>query len=280
LLGELLALELRTLGVPEARFALVVSCEGSEVTLSVERAVTGAVPARASVDLSRTAPEAHERLVALAASELLAQAERERREERPEAAPPEPAPPAPPPAPPTPEPEPPSVANARGPTLVLGGSLSSSGAPRTLLGGVLLGTELPLPASLSLMLDTRYERGTTSTALADVDWTLLSASLGLALESAGEPFRIAAGPLLRGGVVALEANAPSPASGERVSGPWLALAGAARGSLRLGDHALLFAGLEAGCVLAPVRGTVNGGPTLVESSGCFFGGSAGAGYAF
>ena len=273
LLVELFELELRTLKLDQSHFELVVSCEGESATIRVLQAVTGATPARTSVDLSRTAPEARERLVALAASELLAQAERERREEAPAPQ----AEPAPPPRPPLfvalPRPKP-------LPALLVGASATRMGDPRTVLWGALLGMQAPLPGPLSLGVDTRYAWGTTETPLASVDWTLLSAAIELAVEGLADPFTITLGPSLRGGWVALEAQAESPARGDRVTGPWLAGAGVLRFAPQLERHVLLFAGLEVGCVLVPVRGTVDDGPTLVSADGCFVGGSACAGYRF
>jgi len=148
------------------------------------------------------------------------------------------------------------------------------------LWGALLGMQTPLPGPFSLGIDTRYERGTTETTIADVDWTLLSASLGISLEATQAPFAVRLGPLLRAGWVALDAEAASPARGDRLTGPWLAAAGALRGSVELARHLILFAGGEGGCVFVPVRGTVDDGPTLVDSGGCFFGASAGLGYRF
>jgi hypothetical protein len=46
------------------------------------------------------------------------------------------------------------------------------------------------------------------------------------------------------------------------------------------EHLVAFTGGEAGCVVVPVRGTVDDADVLVDGGGCYFGGSAGAGYAF
>ncbi|HVJ15901.1 MAG TPA: hypothetical protein VM686_10670, partial [Polyangiaceae bacterium] len=62
LLTELFTLELRTLKLSESRFEIVVSCSEEQATIQVLGAVTGSAPARASVDLSPTAPAARERL--------------------------------------------------------------------------------------------------------------------------------------------------------------------------------------------------------------------------
>jgi len=275
-LESLLALELHTLGLPPGEVAIVVTCAGALATIRLAHAASRTSAAEVRVDLSRTAPQARARLVALAASELVARTERAPQRHQPATT-------AAGATPTSARGEAPARANEDStlirPLLLAGVSVERAGKPATALAGVLLGTQLTLMRGVSLPFEARYAEGSTQTSVAGVDWQLFTASAGLALDLGAEPVSLTIGPSLRAGWVTLEASATPPNQGRRLTGPWLAATAGARGWLRLSSAWRGFAGLEGGCLMAPVRGTLDRQATLVEAGGCYFGGSLGLGYA-
>ena len=149
-----------------------------------------------------TAKQARERLVALAASELVAQAERERENDGSRTK-----------LPPALE-RSRSDAQLRGegqaavaPTpkrrprieLSVAGNAALDGTPRAALWGGTLGSSWGLTETWSVLLDTRFERGEQGLRWADVRWTLLSGFAGAGVSSVVGPLRLSAGLGVRAG---------------------------------------------------------------------------------
>ena len=78
-LGELVELELRTLSATGSRVRVEIVCSGHVAAVSLADADGRPYPIASRVDFSKAGPGARERLVALAATELVAQAERAER---------------------------------------------------------------------------------------------------------------------------------------------------------------------------------------------------------
>jgi hypothetical protein len=282
-LREHIELELPTLSLEGVEARLVVRCGGGGAEIEVQNA-DGAYPIRARVELGETAKAARERLVALAATELLAQAERARTARSAvaprRAAPPPPPPPREPARDTGPEPESHSRSSARSVELFAAGSAARHGVPKTTLWGGSLGTLIGFGRRWSLLFDTRFERGTAALELADVRWSVLSGFAGAAARVDVGSLRMTAGLGARAGWLALDARARTPHDGLSLTAPWAGVALPLRFSTALAGRVVPFVGGELGFVLLPVRGDLDASGALtelMEQRGPWFSASAGLG---
>jgi hypothetical protein len=270
-LREHLDLELATLALSRADARLVLRCEQSWVVIELHRASGSSYPVQVRVELRDTAKAARERLVALSASELIAQAERAG------------ANPSPPPiarpvgrelttAPPPSERTP--LAKRPRRELFVAGNAALQGRPQATLWGGSLGTRWGVTHTWSVLFDTRFERGHESLPLADVRWTMLSGFVGAGANADAGPLRLSAGVGARAGWLALAANAQRPNEGRSFTAPWAGIAVPLRAALDVGGIVSPFVGAEVGYVALPVHGQVEdatGAPgtqvALVEQRG-------------
>jgi hypothetical protein len=272
-LRELVELELRTLSVSDSRVHIEISCSGEIAAVSLTDADGHLYPIASRVDFSKAGRGARERLVALAATELVAQAEHAERES---AAPPKKA--AAPPvavsagveARPSGEGAPPSVRNGDGvpPTeLALVAVGTVTGTPTTVLGGGALSVRVGIAGPWVAAFDVRVDTGTSDSGTAKVTWTMLGGSAALLFERRLGVARLGVGAGARAAHLGLEANAITPDTGHTVTGAWFGPMLPARASFALGASVALVATLEAGYVALPVRGTDDAGTPLVEADG-------------
>jgi hypothetical protein len=276
-LEEHLALELRTLGLSQVEARVLIHCADSRVAIEIEQA-SGRYPVAAQVELSSTAKSARERLVALSASELLAQAEREH-----EGAAPKPQPKPPPPPPPvvtSPRAAPPrdqSAGPARVSHLELFAAATGSvvGSPQVRLFGGTLGTRIGFGRRWSVLLDTRFERGNSALRLADVRWSVLSGFVGTGIGGKLGALDVFGGAGVRAGWLSLAASATAPDQGLSLTAPWAGISVPARLAFDVGGFARPFLGGEAGWVFLPVRGKVDDGSVLVSQRGVWISGTVG-----
>jgi hypothetical protein len=277
-LREYLELELATLNLRHVAAQLAIRCQGGAVTIALTRASGSRFPVEVRVDLRDTARTARERLIALAATELLAQAERARSAESAHRQ--QPADTAALAVPPPVQVRDDgratsSPAGRRTNELFVAGSLSLEGAPQTALWGGSLGAVLSLRRNWSLLLDTRFERGQTRTDLATVRWSSLSGFAGPSVRTELGLLRPMCGLGVRAGWLALSADARAPHEGRSLTAPWLGLALPLRLGAELAAGVVPFLGAEAGYVLLPVRGKVNDGSALTEHRGLWLAGTVG-----
>lgn len=268
-LREHLMLELRTLGLEEATSSLRLRCDRALVSIELIQSSGERYPVKVRVELAEAARGERERLVALAASELIAQAERNppAAREKPVVRPPlerEHAPASARPAP------------ARAHELFVAASGGVAGSEQTRVWGGALGARLGLER-WSLLLDTRFERGEQSLALADVRWSSLSGFVGAAVAARYPYHEISAGLGVRGGWLALAGSAEPPHVGSSMTAPWAGVALPLRAALLTGSRARPFIGLEGGYVLVPVRGRVDDGSLLLSQRGFWLTASVGLG---
>jgi hypothetical protein len=275
-LREHLELELATLELTDANVQLLLSCDQSSVAIELRRASGARYPVQVRVELRDTAKPARERLVALAASELIAQAERAQVNQPPASAA---AAVRQTPASPSVDRDTTTPAARRRPPIELfvAGNAALDGAPNTALWGGSLGTRWGLSRTWSVLFDTRFERGQQSLrlALGEVRWTLLSGFVGAGANVEVGPLRLSAGLGIRAGWLALAATTAPPNEGRSFTAPWAGVAVPLRLAMDLGGIVLPFVGAEAGYVLAPVRGKVDDGSVLVEQRGPWLAGSVG-----
>jgi hypothetical protein len=284
-LREHLELELVTLRLEHAEASLQVRCADGSANIALT-GQQGSYPIQVRVELRDTAKAARERLVALAATELLAQAERALSgvagHSRAGEAAPSPLPRA--------GDAPDSTASTRAPKhrpveLFVAGSVALVGTPTTTLYGGSLGTLLGLSRYWALLFDTRFDRGAAELTSASVRWSVLSGFAGPTFQVEASNLRIAAGLGLRAGWLALDASASTPYEGLSLTAPWAGGALPLRLSTELAGLLVPFVSVEAGYVLVPVKGNIerriNGGSAwdgaLVEQRGAWFCGSVGVG---
>ncbi len=273
-LREHLDLELATLELASVDARLVLRCDQTSVAVELYRASGASYPVQARVELRDTAKAARERLVALAASELVAQAERARvsaaarpltalesRSDR---------------AQPAPERAVGRAATQARPRIELfvAGNAAFSGQPRAALWGGSLGTRWGLTRSWSVLFDTRFERGQESLQRTDVRWTSLSGFAGADLSANGGPLRFSAGLGARAGWLALAASTPLPNEGRSLTAPWVGVALPVRLAFDVGSFVAPFVGVELGYVVVPVRG-LDDGRVLIAQRGPWLSGSVG-----
>lgn len=277
-LREHLELELATLGLARVEVRLSLVCEPNAVAIELIRQTGESYPVQVRVALADTAKAARERLVALAATELIAQAERARDSEPSRAAAPQP-------------PVERERSDVQRPTdrpvvvtapkrrprieLFVAGNAALDGAPKATLWGGTLGTSWGVTHTWSVLLDTRFERGEESLRLADVRWTLLSGFAGAGVNTSAGPLRLSAGLGVRAGWLALAASTALPNEGHSLTAPWAGVAVPVRVAFDVGGFVSPFLGVEVGYVLAPVRGMVSDGSVLVEQRGPWLSGSVG-----
>jgi hypothetical protein len=283
-LREHLELELATLGLARSELRLRVRCEGSVALIELRPEAGPRYPVEVRVELRATARGARERLVALAATELLAQAERNREASH-ESAPPAAAHALSPSRPARDEPNVETrPGRRRSSELFVAGSAALDGAPKTLLWGGTLGALLGLGHGYSIALDTRFERGQKQLPLAAVKWSVLSGFAGPMLRAEPGPLVVGAGFGVRAGWLALAAEASAPHEGRSLTAPWAGLALPLRLALPLGRGVAPFVAVEPGYVVVPVRGVaadVGGGSesVLMAQRGVWVSGSFGVGIA-
>ena len=275
-LREHLQLELVTLQLEQSQATLSVRCEQGAASIALERTPGDRYPIQVRVELRDTAKAARERLVALAATELLSQAEQAPLNETSVAAWPMPAPrvdrvddlareeAAP---------------RSRPVELFVAANAALDGAPKTALWGGSLGTLVGLGQRWSLLFDARFERGVTRQALLDVRWSVLSGFAGAVARGELGWLDVALGGGARAGWLTLDATARAPHEGSSFTAPWAGLALPLRLSTELAGRAVPFVGVEAGYVLLPVRGSSSAGEPLVEQKGPWVSCSAGLGLA-
>lgn len=263
-LAEHLSLELATLGVSATSARLTLRCEPGRVAVFLA-ARGDQAPVSAVIELRDTAPSARERLLALAASELVAQAER--------AHPPEPPRQAPPASVRGSRAEKlPRQAPSRDSRRSSSGELSAAvavvtaGEPRSVLWGGQLGARFGLGEHTALVLDGRFERGSDGLALADVRRTSLSGLIGASARGQTGPIELSGGLGLRAGWLSLLASPRAPHEGGNVTAPWAGLALPMRAALISGSLRP-FAAAELGIVTLPVRGTTDDDAVLVAHRG-------------
>jgi hypothetical protein len=277
-LREHLELELATLELTQVAAELAIRCQAEAVTILLTRGSGSRFPVEVRVDLRDTARAARERLIALAATELFAQAERARaahaaqREQPVETAAVSSAQPARARESGSATPE---RAGRRPSELFLAGSLSLDGAPKTALWGGSLGAMLGLGQSWSLLLDTRFERGQSRGQLATVRWSSLSGFAGPSVRLEVGLLRAMFGSGVRAGWLALSAEARTPHEGRSLTAPWVGLALPVRLGAELATGVVPFLGAEAGYVLLPVRGSTSDGASLTEHRGLWLAGTVG-----
>jgi hypothetical protein len=273
-LREHLELELRTLELSGVSALLRLGCQGSEVVIELTRSSGSRYPVEVRVELAETARAARERLIALAATELVAQAERARTTlESPRsevAADGEKSDRSPPSHP---------ARARRGSELFVAGSVALEGEPKAMLWGGSLGTALGLSPSWSLLLDTRFERGEKSLELATVRWSVLSGFIGPLLRARWGALRPSAGLGVRAGWLTLAADAEAPNEGRSLTAPWVGAALPLRLGAEFGGFVAPFLGVEAGLVIVPVRGNVDDGTALAEQRGAWIAAQLGVGVA-
>jgi hypothetical protein len=275
-LVEHLELELSTLGLSQVYARLQLRCEGTQVSVELRRASGERYPVQVQVELRDTARAARERLVALAASELIAQAERAPVTEDASRARPR-AEPQPTPAVDAASHDAPKRARAaRTPIeLFIAGNAAYSGEPRAALWGGTLGTRFGLGRPWSVLLDTRLERGQNSLPLAEVRSTLLSGFVGAGASGGAGPLRLSAGIGVRAGWLALAATATPPNEGRSLTAPWAGVAAPLRLAFDVDGIAMPFVGAELGYVALPVRGMLDDGSVLLAQRGVWLSGSVG-----
>lgn len=275
-LREHLELELATLGLADTAAQLQLRCHETSVTIELRRdAAAPSYPIEVRVELRDTAKAARERLVALAASELIAQAERAQ-QPSPRPAPAVAAQPKPDGAPSNVD-HPPRSRNERASVaLLLAGTVARHGDPKATLWGGSLGVSWSLSQTWSLLLETHLERGQQSLDSADVRWTSFSGFLGGGASTSLGPLRLFAGLGARAGWLALAATAPAPDEGQSLTAPWAGVAAPLRAAFDLGGAVAPYLGAEAGYVLLPVRGTLDDGSALTQQRGPWLGASLGA----
>lgn len=260
-LAELVEIELGTLSLADTAARLRIRCAGDVATVSLVDAEGRTFPVESRVDFSRAGPGARERLVALAATELIAQAERAGRQREGTPAPRERAATRPEPAA-TPAP---AARDRRVPRWEVSAAAMATvtGAPATLLGGVAAGARVFVAPPWSAAFDLRAERGATDAGEARVSWTLLGGSaaalFGPRIASAGAGFRVER--------LSLNATATAPDVGRKVTGTWAGPFLTARTTVELAAHVAFLAFLEAGYTTLPVSGTVDGGDSVVTVDG-------------
>ena len=279
-LREHLDLELTTLQLSGVDARLVLRCDQTLVAIELYRGSGVSYPVQARVELRDTAKAARERLVALAASELVAQAERARvnaparpltaLDARPDRAQPTPSDRAL---------HPPAAEARPRIELFVAGNAAMNGEPRAALWGGSLGARWGLTRTWSVLFDTRFERGQervggNDLAGTDVRWTLLSGFAGADVSGAAGPLRISAGLGLRAGWLALAATTPLPNEGRSLTAPWAGVATPVRLALDVGSFVSPFVGAEVGYVVVPVRG-LDDGRVMVAQRGLWLSGSVG-----
>lgn len=282
-LREHLDLELTTLALSWSDARLVLRCERSLVVIELYPASGTGYSVEARVDLRDTAKSARERLIALSASELIAQAERVRAKPSPR--------PAPRPVAPQLAPAPSASHRAlavKRPRIELfvAGNAAWQGRPQTMFWGGSLGTRWGLNETWSVLFDTRFERGQERLPLAEVGWTSLSGFVGAVANTKVAPLQLSAGLGARAGWLALAASAHPPNDGLRFTAPWAGVAAPLRLALDLGGFVSPFVGVELGYVALPVHGQVDDATgssgsqsALVEQRGAWVSASVGLAFA-
>lgn len=288
-LRELFELELRTLSVTDSRVRVEIACSNDVAVVSLTDAEGSPYPIASRVDFSKAGAGARERLIALAATELVAQAEhasrsnaaekaertereqeQERERQRAQAAATAAAEPG------RAEPSPKDAAPAANGhdeeprtelSLLAVGTVT--GTPTTFLGGGALGVRVRIVGPWAAVFDVRLDGGATDTVPARVVWTMLGGSAAFLFEQRLGVAHLGVGAGVRVAHLTLDASAPVPDSGRTVSGVWLGPILPVRARFLLAPPIALLVTLEGGYVTLPVRGVVEGGEPIVEADGPF-----------
>jgi hypothetical protein len=275
-LRELVELELSTLRVSPGVSVLHVRCDADSAVIRLRRASGDWFPIEVRVELRETAEGARSRLVALAATELLAGAARSA-EPGPSAAARTPDAPA---AHEEREREPRRRGSPEHAALHATATIGVMGAPATTLMGGSLGAGLRLSHTWSLLLDAGYTRGVAHTAVADVRWSSWSGFAGPLATLRVGPWLLGAALGLRGGWLSLRANAARPDEGRSLAAPWLGVGVPLRVQLELIGPLCGLLSLEGGYVLSPVRGNDDLGRAISSHRGVWATVGAGAALGF
>jgi hypothetical protein len=263
-LGELVAIELGTVGAGRTLFPAVVvlACDGDRVAITATDAQTGR-QSRSEVPSRDRAGPALLRLLALSVSELVATSEVPAEKRLPLVREPTPMQPSEP---------------ARRFRATAAGSLRRVAWPATWLGGFALGAEFAFVRHFALAIEGRGELGSTATSLTTVDWQVVGASLALLAGAGKGAWRIEAGPGVEGGLVKLSAHdTATGAKGSSLSHSWAGPMGRLRVIRALGSRAFVLGRIDGGWVIRKVAGDASDGSPLVELRGGWAGLSIGAG---
>ncbi len=274
---KLLDMELATLGVTApADTTIEVACTADDARIRLLHAGQQLLPIEVHVQMAVTEEGARPRLIALAASELAAQAAR-RATEPPPAAAEKPAAKSPPPAGREASKAPPPDRHlALAPFIAA--RLRRTGDPATSLVGGSTGLEVGIAPQVSLGFEARAERGSTELSTAKVEWKAFTVAALVYVGAAWGPLDCAIGAGAEVGRLELDAEAlVANARGQALSGPW----GGPLVSLRLRTPntrgVFVRTSAEAGLVTLPVRGSLDGAGVLVDASGVWLAGSLGIG---
>jgi hypothetical protein len=277
-LRELVELELGTLRIAAGGSTLRVGCDAGSAVIRLRRASGAWFPIEVRVELRETEVGARSRLVALAATELLAGAARS--DEVKSAAPP-PSVPVSPAAAPARDEERERGERRRSTSqrvaLHATATVAIMGDPATTLAGGSLGAALAFTHRWSLLLETGYAGGVAHASPTEVRWSSWSAFVGPLATFRPGPLLLGAALGLRGGRLSLHANATRPDAGRSLVAPWLGIAVPLRLEAELVGALRGLLSLEAGYVLSPVRGNDDAGQVIASHRGVW--GTLGAGAA-
>jgi hypothetical protein len=275
-LRELVELELETLRIAPGVSALHVQCDAGSAVIRLRRDSGSWFPIEVRVELGETEASARSRLVALAATELLAGAARRDFAESP---PPPARAPVPPAATRVDEREREPRRRPASDAVVVHGTATFAvmGDPATTLAGGSLGATLGFNHRWSLLLDAGYAGGVTRTSPAAVRWSSWSAFVGPLAAFRASPFLFGAALGLRAGRLSLRANATQPDEGRSLVAPWLGAAVPLRVEVELVGALRGLLSAEAGYVLSPVAGNDDAGRAIASHRGVW--GTLGAGAA-
>lgn len=263
-LRQLLAIELRTLGAAHTFVGEVrIRCEGDLVEVEAQHSPGETL--RTQLTLRGAERGSITRLLALRISELVA----------PPSVSVAPASPAPPPVAQVQSPVAP--ANPPQSALTAMATLRRVGDPGTWLSGLALGGERAPFTHLTIRGDLGFALGRTSTTVADLAWREISLAVSVLGTARLGPLELGAGPGFRGAWAWLAASDVSEGKqGRHLSAPWAGPFAAGRVALPARSAWQVALDLEAGLVLVPVQGLIDGKDALLTIDGPWLGAQLGA----
>ena len=277
-LQRLLTIELRTLGAdPSDLEGLELACAEGHVQIRARSRAHGTLTA--DLALEPAGKEALTRLLALRISELVATPE-------PAAAPaPPPAKPTPPLPSPAPAPSAPERERRSPEASASGGSAEVSyvtrrmGTPATWLHGASLGYGLSVWRALVLHGDLSMSFGRADVQVAQLAVRDLSLALGLAWRVRTRFVDTRLGPGFRAAWAWLDARQVAAGhEGQSLAAPWAGPFVSAQAAFHGRARVRALVGVEAGYVLVPVKGLLDGASTLFALDGPWLLAQAGVGY--
>jgi len=264
-LRQLLAIELRTLGAaPAAAGNVRVRCEGDLVEV-LTQSRPGEPSLRTQLTLHGAERGAITRLLALRISELVA--------------PPSAPAVAPPPDPPRPAEAQPAVLPVRSlqTAFTAMATLRRMGDPGTWLSGLAVGGARSPFAHLTIHGALGLALGRTSTKIADLSWRELSLAISVLGTARLGTIELGAGPGFRGAWAWLAAKDVSEGKrGRSLSAPWAGPFVVGRIALPARSRWQVALDLEAGLVMLPVQGLIDGKDALLTIDGSWLGAQLGA----